>query len=111
MPCSDERQKCFKGLKLKPCKFLQPFFTSCEQDCFCPRTVKHFGFKCLRRFLKINFFRFFKTVLRTLKTSFKKITTCSIDLLFFLIKIEDHINISHEKCKYYIVSCIEATDG
>ena len=31
-PCSDERQNSFKGLKLKLCKFLQPFFTLCEHD-------------------------------------------------------------------------------
>ena len=30
--CSDKRQNSFKGLKLKLCKFLQPFFTSCEHD-------------------------------------------------------------------------------
>ena len=58
-PCSDERQNGFKGLKLKHCKFLQPFFTSCEQDCFCPKTLKHFRFKCLRWFLEIKFFWFF----------------------------------------------------
>ena len=46
---------------------------------------------------------FFKTDLRTLKTSFKKFTTCAIDLLLFFIEIEiikaneNHINISHEK--------------
>ena len=38
-PCSDERQNGFKGLKLKRCKFLQPFFTSCEQDFFVLRRV------------------------------------------------------------------------
>ena len=68
-PCSDERQNGFKSLKLKRCKFLQPSFTPCEHDCFCLRTLKYFRFKCLRRFL--NFFWFVKTVLRTLKTSFK----------------------------------------
>ena len=31
-----------KGLKLKLCKFLQPFFTPCELDCFCLQTLKHF---------------------------------------------------------------------
>ena len=55
-PCSDERQNGFKGLKLKRCKFLQPFLTPCEHDCFCLKTLKHFRFKCLRRFLKIKFF-------------------------------------------------------
>ena len=54
-PCSDERQNGFKGLKLKR-KFLQPFLTPCEHDCFCLKTLKHFRFKCLRRFLKIKFF-------------------------------------------------------
>ena len=52
-PCSDERQNGFKGLKLKRCKFLQPFFTSCGHDCLCLKTLKYFRFKCLRRFLKI----------------------------------------------------------
>ena len=69
-PCSDERQNGFKSLKLKR-KFLQPSFTPCEHDCFCLKTLKHFRFKCLRRFLKINFFLFLETVLRTLKTSLK----------------------------------------
>ena len=108
-PCSDERQNGLKGLKLKRCKFLQPFFTPCENDCFCLKTLKHFHFKCLRRFLKINFFWFLKTVLGTLKTSFKKLTTCSISYCFFIeievIKAnESHINISHEN---YI--CFEAS--
>ena len=58
--CSDERQNGFKSLKLKCCKFLQPSFTPCEHDCFCLKTLKHFRFKCLRRFLKINFFDFLK---------------------------------------------------
>ena len=40
-PCSDERQNGFKGLKLKR-KFLQPFFTPCEHDCFCLKTLKSF---------------------------------------------------------------------
>ena len=31
-PCSDDRENSFKGFKLKRCKFLQPFFTSCEHD-------------------------------------------------------------------------------
>ena len=31
-PCWYERQNSFKGLKLKRCKLLQPFFTSCEHD-------------------------------------------------------------------------------
>ena len=61
-PCSDERQNGFKSLKLKRCKFLQPSFTPCEHDCFRLKTLKHFRFKCLRRFLKIKFF---------FKTSFK----------------------------------------
>ena len=61
----------FKSLKLKRCKFLQPFFTPFEHDCFCLKTLKHFRFKYLRRFLKIKLFSFLKTVLRTLKTSFK----------------------------------------
>ena len=110
-PCSDERKNGFNGLKLKRYKFLQPFFTPCEHDCFCLKTLKHFRFKCLRRFLKINFFWFLKTVLRTFKTSFKKLTTCSIDfLLFFVIEMEiikaneNHINISYEN---YI--CFEAS--
>ena len=55
-PCSDERQNGFKGLKLIRCKFSQPFFTQCEHDCFCLKTLKHFRFKCIKRFLKINFF-------------------------------------------------------
>ena len=38
-PCSDERQNGFKGLKLKCCKFLQPFLTPCEHDCFCLKTI------------------------------------------------------------------------
>ena len=70
-PCSDERQNGLKSLKLKRCKFLQPSFIQCEHDCFCLKRLKHFRFKCLRRFLKINFIWFLKTVLRTLKTSFK----------------------------------------
>ena len=41
-PCSDERQNGFKGLKLKRCTFLQPFFTPCEHDCFCLKTLKSF---------------------------------------------------------------------
>ena len=52
-PCSDERQNGFKSLKLKRCKFLQPSFTPCEHDCFCLKTLKHFRFKCLRRFLSL----------------------------------------------------------
>ena len=88
-PCSDERQSGFNGLKLKSCKFLQPFSTPCEHDCFCLKTLKRFCFKCLRWFLKIKFFWFLKTVLGTLKTSFKKLTTCSFDfLLFFLLKLK-----------------------
>ena len=55
-PCSDERQNGFKSLELKRFKFLQPSFTPCEHDCFCLKTLKHFRFKCLRRFLQINFF-------------------------------------------------------
>ena len=55
-PCSDERQNGFKGLKLIRCKFSQPFFTQCEHDCFCLKTLKHFRFKCIKRFLKIKFF-------------------------------------------------------
>ena len=47
-PCPDERQNGFKGLKLKRCKFLQPFFTLYEHDCICLKTLKHFRFKCLR---------------------------------------------------------------
>ena len=53
-----------------------------------------------------------KTVLRTLKTIFKKLTTCSIDFLLFFIEIEiikaneNHINISYEN---YI--CFEASGG
>ena len=54
-PCSDERQNGFKSLKVR-CNFLQPSFTPCEHDCFCLKTLKHFRFKCLRRFFKINFF-------------------------------------------------------
>ena len=88
-PCSGERQNGFKSLKLKRCMFLQPFFTPCEHDCFFLKTLKHFRFKYLRRFLKIKFFWFLKTVFRTLKTSFKKLTSCSIDfLLFFLLKLK-----------------------
>ena len=52
--CSDERQNGFKGLELNR-KFLQPFFNSREHDCFCLKTLKHL-LKCLRWFLKINFF-------------------------------------------------------
>ena len=75
-PSSDERQngdkmKDKKSSKLKRCKFLQPFFTPREHDCFYLTTLKHFCFKCFRWFLKINFFFILKTVLRTLKTSFK----------------------------------------
>ena len=51
--CSDERQNGFKSLKLKRCKFLQPSFTPREHDCFCLKTLKHFRFKCLRRFLSL----------------------------------------------------------
>ena len=54
----------------------------CEHDCFCIQTLKHSRFKCLRRFLKINFFWLFKTAFRTLKTNLKKFPTCSVDLLF-----------------------------
>ena len=61
----------------------------------------------LQTVFKNQFFLFLKTVLRTLKTSLKKLTMCSIDfLLFFFIEIdiikanENHINISHENCKY-----------
>ena len=82
-PCSDERQNGFKGLKLKHFKFLQPIFTSCEEDCLCFKTLKQFRFKFLRRFLKNRFFWFFKTALRTHKTSFRKLTTSSIDFLLF----------------------------
>ena len=67
-PCSDERQIDFKSSKLKRCKFLQPSFTTCEHDCFCLKALKHFCFKTV---FKNNFFLFLKTVLRTLKTSFK----------------------------------------
>ena len=52
-PSSDERQNGFKSLKLKRYKFLQPSFTPCEHDCFCLKTLKHFRFKCLRRFLSL----------------------------------------------------------
>ena len=52
--CSDERQNGFKFLKLKHWKFLQWLFISCEHDCFCLKTLKHFLFKCLKRFLKIS---------------------------------------------------------
>ena len=31
-PCLDETQNCFKGLKLKRCKFLQLFITLYEHD-------------------------------------------------------------------------------
>ena len=58
-PFSDERQNGFKSLNLsnlKRYKFLQPSFTPCKHDSFCLRTLKHFRFKCLRRFLKIKFF-------------------------------------------------------
>ena len=55
-PGSDERQNGFKSLELKRFKFLQPSFTPCEHDCFCLKTLKHFRFKCLRRFLQIKFF-------------------------------------------------------
>ena len=51
-PCSDERQNGFRGLKVKRCEFLEPFFTLCEHDCFCLKTLKHFRFKCLRGFLR-----------------------------------------------------------
>ena len=57
----------FKGLKLKHSKFLQPIFSLWEKDCFCPKTLKHFRFKYLRRFLKPcsderqNGFHLFKT--------------------------------------------------
>ena len=51
--CSDERKNGFKSLKLKRCKLLQPSFTPCEDDCFCLKTLKHFRFKCLRRFLSL----------------------------------------------------------
>ena len=53
----------------------------------------------------MNFFLFFETVLRILKTSFKKFTTCTIDLLLLFIEIEiiktneNHMNILHEKYK------------
>ena len=53
-PCSDEIQNGFKGLKLKPCKFLKPFFMPCEYDYFCLKTLKHFHFKCLKWFFKIK---------------------------------------------------------
>ena len=46
-PSSDERKNGFKGLKLKRCKFLQSFFNSCERNCFCLKTLKHFRLKCL----------------------------------------------------------------
>ena len=78
--------------------------------------LKHFHFKCFRRFFKVKYFLFFKIDLRNLKTSFKKLTTCSTDLLLFFIDIEiikaneNHINISHEKYKY-IDSCFEASNG
>ena len=90
-PCSDERQNGFKGLKLKSCKFLQPFSTPCEHDCFCLKTLKHFCFKCLRWFLKIKFFWFLNTVLGTLKTSFRKLTTFfwfPIVFFFLLLKLK-----------------------
>ena len=70
-PCSDERQNGFKILKLKRCKFLQSSFTPCEHDCFCLKTLKHFRFKCLIRFLKIFFFDFLKLLYGLLKQSFK----------------------------------------
>ena len=94
--------------------FLQPFFTSCEHDCFCFKKLKHFRFKRLRRFLKIKMFWFFKTVLGIFKTSFEKFTMCSIDLLLLFLEIEiikanqNHINISLQKCKY-IDSCFNTS--
>ena len=107
MPCSDERQNGFKGLKIKR-KFLQPFLTQCEHDCFCLETLKYFRFNCLRRFLKIKIFWFLKTVLRTLKKSFKKITRCSTDfLLFFWLKLkiikanENNTNILYENYMFW----------
>ena len=45
-PCSDEKQNGLKSLKLKRCKFLPPYFTPCENDCFCLKTLIHFRFKC-----------------------------------------------------------------
>ena len=65
----------------------------------------------LRRFLKIFFFYF----LKPFSGLFKRVSKNSPHVLLicycFFIKFEDHINISHEKCKYYIVSCFEASDG
>ena len=108
-------QNGFKGVKLKSCLFLQLFFTSCEHDCFCLRTLKHFRFKCLRQCLKIIILIFWNRFWGS-ETSFKKFTTYSIDRLLFFVKIEtikakkNHINISHEKDKYKD-SCFEESDG
>ena len=79
------------------------------------KTLKHFCFKYLRRFLKINSF-LKRIVLRTLKTRFKKFTTFSIDFLSFFIETkiikpnENHNNILHEKYKYIDI-CFAASDG
>ena len=67
---------------------LQPSFTPCEHDCFCLKTLKHFRFKCLRRFLYIKFFWFLKTVLRTVKTSLKNKPRVLLISYCFLLKLK-----------------------
>ena len=58
-PVQMKDKKGFKGLKLKRFKFFQPFFTSCEQYYFCPKTLKHLCFKCLRQVFKNQIFLIF----------------------------------------------------
>ena len=100
-PCSDEKQNGFKCLKLKRCKFLEPFFTSCEHDCFRLKTLKYFRFKCFRRFLKIIFSKNSPQVILICYCFFIKIEVMKAN--------ENRINISHEKCRY-LESCLEARD-
>ena len=63
----------------------------------------------LKTVFKNQFFLFLKTVLRALETSFKELTTCSIDFLLFFIEIEiikaneNYINISHENYKTVVL--------
>ena len=108
-PCSDERQNGFQALKLKRCKFLEPFLTSCERHCFCPKTLKHFRFKCLRQFLKFNFFYLLKPFYELLKQVSKNSPRVLLICYCFFIKIEIILTFCSKNASIY--SCFEASDG
>ena len=108
-PCSDERQNGFKGLKLKRCKFLQPFFTPCEHDCFCLK-VSEYPFKENKNSLNIMqvllYTHFYNISLNVTRPNFLNICNLPISHFPNIRKIRVKVGPKTNYFSYFMSSCM-----